>query len=141
MEGEFLRHEVVQHLHMIQGIVNRLSRMGVVVKAASVNLLAAGLIWFAVVDVSLWMAALAFALAFAGLWALDGFYLWQERLYRNVYNNARRQPETDFGMNPFQAPAPPSLLSAVFSWTLAPFYLGEVACFAFLGKLVAGGGA
>ena len=35
-------------------------------------------------------------------WGLDGYYLWQERLFRLLYDHIRRQnPENvDFDMNP-----------------------------------------
>lgn len=34
-------------------------------------------------------------------WGLDGYFLWQERLYRKLYDNTRKEigEETDYSMN------------------------------------------
>ena len=34
----------------------------------------------------------------AGFWILDGYFLWQERLFRKVYDEIRQQDDTDFEM-------------------------------------------
>ena len=66
----------------------------------------------------------------SGFWILDGYFLWQERLFREVYNEIRVQSDTDFEMNPMKHKNRPecSWLSAIFSPTLIIFYLMEIVC-------------
>ena len=61
-------------------------------------------------------------------WGLDGYFLWQERLYRKLYDQVRilNENEIDFSMNtyPFQTNPKPFFqwLCATLSKTLFPFY-------------------
>ena len=71
---------------------------------------------------------LAFILPILGFWILDGYFLWQERLFREVYDEIRQQDDTDFKMAVMKHRDKPncSWASAVFSVTLVVFYLAEV---------------
>ena len=62
-------------------------------------------------------------------WILDGYFLRQERLFRQVYNEIRAQSDTGFEMNPMKHKNKPkcSWLSAIFSLTLVIFYIVEIA--------------
>ena len=88
-----------KHLEMIQGIVNRLSTNSFLLKGWSVVLVSA-LFALAAKDTKVAFVYLAYfpALAF---WVLDGFFLWQERLYRQLYDKVRSQTEdvVDFSMD------------------------------------------
>ena len=59
-------------------------------------------------------------------WGLDGFFLWQEKLYRKLYDHVRllKDEDVDFSMNtmPFRTSDGPTWLGATFSKTLIPFY-------------------
>ena len=59
---------------------------------------------------------------------LDGYFLWQERLFRQVYDEVRTQETTDFGMNLMKYTDRPkcSWPAAVFSVTLNIFYGLEI---------------
>ena len=87
------------HLEMIQGIVNRLSQNSFLLKGWSVILVSA-LMTLAAKDSNLVFIFLAYfpALAF---WFLDGYFLWQERLFRALYDHVRNLNEEniDFSMN------------------------------------------
>ncbi len=91
----------IKHLEMIQGVLNRLAGNSFAMKGWSVTLVSA-LIAIAVdkSDGKFALAALLPALAF---WILDGYFLWQERLFRKLYDAVRvRQKEKDedfFSMN------------------------------------------
>ena len=63
-----------------------------------------------------------------GFWILDGYFLWQERLFRKVYDDVRTQADTDFKMDVMKHKNKPkcSWISAMFSITLNIFYLAEV---------------
>jgi hypothetical protein len=58
-------------------------------------------------------------------WVLDGYFLWQERMYRKLYDAVRQQsgPDSDFSMNVYQYRAQvPSWLATCGSTTLAIFH-------------------
>jgi len=87
------------HLEMIQGVVNRLSQNSFLLKGWSVILVSA-LMTLAAKDSNLVFILLAYfpALAF---WFLDGYFLWQERLFQALYDYVRNLNEEniDFSMN------------------------------------------
>jgi len=87
------------HLEMIQGVVNRLSQNSFLLKGWSVILVSA-LMTLAAKDANLVFIFLAYfpALAF---WFLDGYFLWQERLFQALYDYVRNLNEEniDFSMN------------------------------------------
>ncbi len=72
----------IAHLEMIQGVVNRLAHSSALLKGWSVVLVAA-LFALAAKDSAKHFALLAFLPAVV-FWGLDGYYLWQERLFRNL---------------------------------------------------------
>ena len=68
---------------------------------------------------------LAYIPAFV-FWGLDGFFLWQEQLYRKLYDHVRvlKNEDVDFSMNtmPFRTNDGPTWLGATLSKTLIPFH-------------------
>ena len=70
-----------KHLELIQGVVNRLSTNSFLLKGWTVVLVSA-LFALAAKDAKIVFAYLAYFPAFT-FWLLDGYFLWQERLYRN----------------------------------------------------------
>lgn len=87
------------HLEMIQGVVNRLAHCSFLLKGWSVILVSA-LFALAAKDTKLYFIYLAYLPAIA-FWGLDGYYLWQERLFRALYDKVRAmdEPDIDFSMN------------------------------------------
>ena len=57
-------------------------------------------------------------------WGLDGYCLWQERLYRALYNEIRCRDEnlTDFDMSTARVSDKATWVGAIFSKTLIPFH-------------------
>ena len=114
----------IKHLEFIQGVINRLASASfrvkgwciVVIAALFVLLALEGRIEFAIIT-------LAPVIAF---WGLDGYFLWQERLYRALYDHVRtlEEVEVDFSMNvsAFRTGRPRTWPSATFSRTLLVFY-------------------
>ena len=118
----------LKHLELIQGVINRLAGNSFLVKGWSILLVSA----------LLTLAARRQPGASAGLlgipflpalifWGLDGYFLWQERLYRALYNQVRVQPEEkiDFSMETEEFKTGPKAKTwpkAVFSTTLIPFH-------------------
>ena len=104
------------HLTMIQGVVNRLAQNSFAIKGWSVVLVSA---LFALAASSK-LPALALVGLFPALvlWVLDGYFLWQERLFRGLYTDvsAKSEDQIDFSMNtsPYR--------QDVGSWRQAAFY-------------------
>ena len=121
--------KVVEHLKMIQAVIDRLGRTSLWVKTWSLLLTVTGLILIAIHYVHLPYFSLILIPFVLGFWILDGYFLWQERLFRKVYDDIRVQSDTDFEMHPLKHKNEPkcSWLSAIFSVTLVIFYLIEIA--------------
>ncbi len=82
-----------KHLEMILRIVDRLSTNSFLLKGWSVVLVSA-LFALAAKDAKVLFVYLCYFPAIA-FWGLDGFFLWQERLYRQLYDKVRAQREED----------------------------------------------
>ena len=84
----------LKHLELIQGVINRLAGNSFLVKGWSVLLVSALLTLAArrQPDAGAGLLGIPFLPALI-FWGLDGYFLWQERLYRALYNHVRVQPE------------------------------------------------
>ena len=122
--------KVVKHLEMIQAVINRLGKNSFWVKSASLAIIIT--VGFLVdrdphiVYYILTYAALM--LIILGSWVLDGYFLWQERLFRQVYEEVRGQTDTDFSMDVsnHKTKAVCSWKLAVLSGPLIVFYVIEI---------------
>ena len=125
------KDQVVKHLEMIQGVVNRLGHDSFLVKGWSMALLVAAMFFLTrVTHPDSWTAYIVLALLIPvfGFWVLDGYFLWQERLFQKVYNEIRKQESTDFAMNimKHRDKLKCNWPSAIFSLTLFIFYGVEI---------------
>ena len=120
--------KVVKHLEMIQVVINRLGSNSFLVKSWSMTIIVAAMILIAKPTMQNSPFILVLILPSVGFWILDGYFLWQERLFRQVYNEVRVQSDTDFEMNPMKHKNKPkcSWTSAIFSITLVIFYMVEI---------------
>ena len=119
------REQVIKHMEMIQGIVNRLAFNSFLIKGWSITILAAALLFIANVDAPAEIV-LCFAIPVLVFWGLDGYFLWQERLFRKLYNRVRKKSDTDFAMA-LDKSGFKDWISTVFSRTLIAFYAMELA--------------
>ncbi len=121
--------KVLEHLKMTQAIIDRLNRNSFWVKTLSVALIISAMVLVAIQGEKYPIVFFMPITLVLGFWILDGYYLWQERLFREVYNDIRVQSDTDFEMNPMKhrKKSKCSWLSAIFSPTLFIFYLVEIA--------------
>ena len=87
----------LKHLEMIQGVINRLSTNSFLLKGWSVILVSA-LFALAASNKEPLIVGLAFLPAFA-FWVLDGYFLWQERLFRRLYDTVREKDEKDINFD------------------------------------------
>lgn len=89
----------LKHLEMIQGIISRMAGNSFLLKGWSVTLISA-LFALAAKDSNQFFLYLAYfpCLAF---WSLDGYFLWQEKMYRKLYQevSAKDANVIDFDMN------------------------------------------
>lgn len=89
----------LKHLEMIQGIINRMASNSFLLKGWSVTLISA-LVALSSKDSNPYFVYIAFfpCLAF---WSLDGYFLWQERMYRKLYHEVSKKSDRsiDFDMN------------------------------------------
>lgn len=121
--------KVVKHLEMTQAVINRLGSNSFLVKSWSMTVIVAAMVLIAKHEIQAPYFVLALILPAIGFWILDGYFLRQERLFRQVYDEIRVQSDTDFEMNPLKHRDKPkcSWLSAIFSLTLVIFYIVEIA--------------
>jgi hypothetical protein len=89
----------IKHLEMIQGVIHRMSTNSFLLKSWSV-LLVSALFALAAKEAKPEFAYLAYFPVFT-FWALDGYFLWQERQYRALFDHVRTLPEeaVDFSMS------------------------------------------
>ena len=123
----------IKHLEFIQGVINRLASDSFRMKGWCVVLVAALFILLAREGhVEFVAAALIPVIAF---WGLDGYFLWQERLYRALYDHVRalEEDKIDFSMNVSLLKTSPvrDWLGATFSRTLLAFYSALAAAVGF----------
>ena len=113
-----------KHLEFIQGVVNRLATDSFLLKGWSVTLVAALFVLLAR------SGRLEFAhvslVPVVTFWGLDGYFLWQERLFRALYDHVRALEESDidFSMDitRFQQGRRRTWFGATFSRTLIGFH-------------------
>ena len=111
---------------MIQGIINRMASNSFMLKGWAVTLVA-GVYALASKDAN----KIYYLITYVPIiifWGLDAYYLRQERLYRKLYDNVRKQEEDDidFSMNatlPEFMNKKTSYLDTLFSVTELWFYL------------------
>lgn len=126
----------LKHLEFIQNIINRMARNSFVIKGWTLLLVAAFLAFIARVgDANLMLIASVPVMLF---WALDGYYLHQERRFRALYNSVRALDESDidFSMDTTELGGG-GLIGAILSKTLLMYYAAILAIL-ILGMLFAG---
>lgn len=119
-----MRENKLKHLEFIQGVVNRLSTNSFLLKGWSVALVSA-LFVLSSKDSRPEFLFLTYIPAII-FWGLDGYCLWQERLYRKLYQFVRVMPdkEVDFCMSTKKilTGKHPTWVNATFSKTLIAFH-------------------
>ena len=84
-----VNEDAIKHLEFIQSIINRMACYSFLLKGWTVTIVAA---LFALAadkaDLRFVILALFPVMAF---WILDAFYLWQERLFRALYDGVRKK--------------------------------------------------
>ncbi len=123
-EGEIMEKKL-KHLEFLQVIINRMANCSFLLKGWSVIIVAALLALSAATQEKIALISISFVPVIV-FWILDGYYLWQERLFRAVYNAVRKKDENeiDFEMNSMDfVGGRNTWLSTIFSETIVLFYL------------------
>ena len=114
----------IKHLEFIQGVINRLASDSFRLKGWSVVLVSA-LFVLSAREGRPDLVSTAFVPVFV-FWGLDGYFLWQERLFRALYDHVRvlAEDQVDFSMDvsAFKTSRVRSWPGAMFSRTLLSFY-------------------
>ncbi len=120
--------KVVKHLEMTQAVINRLGSNSFLLKGWSMTIIVTATVLIARYDLQHPCLILSLIIPILGFWILDGYFLWQERLFRKIYDEIRCQSDTDFKMDVMKHKNKPgcSWVSAMFSVTLLIFYSLEV---------------
>ncbi len=113
----------LKHLEMIQAVITRMAHNSFLLKGWSVTISAAVLALLTGKPGSGWVViALVPTLFF---WGLDGYFLRQERLFRELYDHVREleKDDVDFSMDtrPYKDEVA-GLCGVIFSKTLRAFY-------------------
>jgi len=99
-----------KHLEMIQAIINRMARNSFMLKGWTITLVTA-LFALAAKDKTKAYILISYFPAIM-FWIMDGYFLWQERLFRKLYDAIRvkNKDSIDFSMDTS------AFLSQVESW-------------------------
>lgn len=111
-----------KHLELIQAIVTRLAGNSFMLKGWSVTLVAALLALGSLQNEPSFFYLVYIPIAI--FWGLDGFFIWQERLFRKLYTSVakKREDEIDFMMDTTSFQSQEYWVCSVLSKTLLPFY-------------------
>ncbi len=113
----------VEHLKLIQGVVDRLARNSFAVKATASAVAAALVSVIITQDNSLVSIG---AISLVSLWVLDAFFLARERAYRALYEHVRTTAEDEMADEDFltlrYSMPPRAETGAAFSRSLLLYY-------------------
>jgi hypothetical protein len=118
--------KVVEHIKLIQPIITRMSSAMLSVKEFSLTSFSF-LMGFAIKDDICEIYFLLFPLIILFL-ILDIYYLWQERLFRALYDEIRKNDTTDFSMDVSKYKKSIHYFICLKSIAIWPFYLFLLCC-------------
>lgn len=112
----------VKHLEFIQGVVNRMSSNSFLIKGWCITMVSAIFV-LAGKDMNTKFMIIAY-MSVAAFWILDCYYLYQEKLFRDLYDYIRIKNQTDFSMKTASFKIGKNgWLEYMFSTTLNIFYM------------------
>ncbi|MEK7099003.1 MAG: hypothetical protein AAB916_00620 [Patescibacteria group bacterium] len=115
-----------KHLEFIQGIISRMAGNLFFLRGWTITLIGALLALFSKNNSPDYIFYFLILAVFI-FWILDGYFLSQERSYRDLYNHVRKlkEEDIDFSMDigEYQEFKKNTLIYSMFSYTLLVFYL------------------
>jgi len=118
-----MNEDKLKHLEFIQNVITRMNRNSFLLKGWSVTLVSA-LFALAAKDANMNYVLISYIVILV-FWFLDGFFIFTERQYRDLYDEVRvlNDDEINFDMDASKfTQGNRSWLAGVFSKTLKPFY-------------------
>lgn len=131
------KENVIKHLELIQSVINRLASNSFMLKGWSMTLVVAITVLMVRYKIENPFMILSILVPILGFWILGGYFVRQERLFRRLYEETSKLPDTDFSMNTerFKNELHCRRRSALMSTPLVVFYSIE-AIFIFLVFLI-----
>ena len=120
------KEQVIKHLEIIQGVINRLANNSFLIKSWSMTIISVAILFISRNQNFSEYIILSFLIPVFGFWILDGYFLWQERIFRGIYNDVRKQESTNFEMTISHQMKKIKWVNSIFSKTLNVFYLMEI---------------
>ncbi len=122
MERENLKEYMLKEIEIIQDIIKRMAFNSFIIKGWAITLVVVTLLLKGT-EYQVWIAFIPLLV----FWFLDAYFLWQERLYRKLYewviNHRLKTEEHLFDMNAYRfKDEVQSKLGIMFSITLRWFY-------------------
>jgi hypothetical protein len=126
VEKESLREYMLKEVDIIQDIIRRMAFNSFMIKGWAITLVVVALLLKGT-EYQVWIAFIPLLV----FWFLDAYFLWQERMYRKLYdwviNNRLKTDEYLFDMNAYRfKDKVQSRFRIMFSITLGWFY-GSIA--------------
>lgn len=125
-QGQKLKEYMLKEIEIIQDIIKRIAFNSFMIKGLAITLIVITLLIKQATS-QIWIAFIPFL----SFWFLDAYFLWQERMYRKLYDwvrqNRLKTEEYLFDMDAyrFKKEVAPRL-KVMFSITLSWFYLSIV---------------
>jgi hypothetical protein len=116
--------KVIEHLKLIQPIITRMNSSSFSIKGYSLIIFSAFII-YAFKEHCIPVYIVSYFLLFL-LSLIDRFYLWQERLFKKLYDYISKQSTTDFSMNRDKQKKEIKYRKTFFSISIFPFYFALV---------------
>jgi uncharacterized membrane protein len=87
------KEEIVEHLKMVQTVISRMANTSFIIKGWAITVVSA-ILGFSLVTSSCLFGLIAIIPNII-FWLLDSYYLWQEKLFRKLYDQIRVQTKND----------------------------------------------
>lgn len=113
----------IKHLEFLQNVITRMNSNSFLIKGWTITLVSA-LFALAAKDANVNYVLVSY-IAIPVFWVLDGFYISQERQYRDLYKvvATKTEADIDFSMDASNfCKGDRTWLAGIFSKTLIPFY-------------------
>ena len=133
---ENLKEYTLKEIEIIQDIIKRMAFNSFIIKGWAITLVVATLLLKGTEKYQVWIAFIPLIV----FWFLDAYFLWQERMYRKLYewviNNRLKTEEYLFDMNAYRfKDKVQSRVRIMFSITLGWFY-GSIAVLVIIYTLI-----
>lgn len=118
-----MKESKLKHIDIVQSTISRMAQNSFAIKGWTITVLV-GLFVFLQKD-NFRNNMIIYLITIIFFWVLDSYYLWQERLFRKLYNDiiVNVTEESDLSMNIIQYKAKVKFYSSLFSVSEIMIYL------------------